>query len=502
MAKIDSKAVIRWIKYHIWGPTGSAILHVLVFLALLRLVTYKAMEKAPEIETQIIEPDEAKLEDFKKELEKIEQPDIVDQVTPPEVDMSVDQPPDVDNFSSPEPTVDYAALEVQAVQSPLIMRGLLAGRSDAGRAAALKNYGGRWGELTERAVIKALEWLKNNQNKTEGSWGPDKVGMTALGLLTFLAHGETTSSAKYGETVELAIKYLVSRQDDAGRFFPVEGTIPATSENPNLGGKRLEFQRAPYSHGMATYAISEAYGLTQIPMLKPVMDKAAKVIVDGQMANGGWDYYYRKSNRADLSAASWQLQALKAALMAGSETPGIHDAIEKAVAFIKKEQIPETGAFNYTLWDNEKRGGHTSDSLTGIAVLCMQLTGHGLDREARAGVNALNGTGCDWQDAPPWSMYAWYYITQSKFHAGPQTWEGWNNKFAPQYVRSQNPDGSWNSPSGRHQQGKETNYGQVYSTTFAALALQVYYRLLPTYQKVEAAAPTETKEDDVVVEIL
>ena len=101
-------------------------------------------------------------------------------------------------FAPPEPTVDFAALDIRNdIQSPLVMKGLFQGRSAGGRAAGLKNYAGQWGQYTEMSVIKALEWLKKKQNP-DGSWNPNKTAMTGLALLTFLAHGETTSSEKYG----------------------------------------------------------------------------------------------------------------------------------------------------------------------------------------------------------------------------------------------------------------------------------------------------------------
>jgi hypothetical protein len=50
--------------------------------------------------------------------------------------------------------------------------------------------------------------------------------------------------------------------------------------------------------------------------------------------------------------------------------------------------------------------------------------------------------------------------------------------------------------------GKETYLGPVYSTTLAALTLQVYYRFLPTYKPIAVEPVTQTDTNDVVVEIL
>jgi hypothetical protein len=468
---------------HLWGPSGSIIIHILVIIALLKYVTTTGSQRAPDVEVVIMEPDAADLEEFQKELEELpDMPDVVETVTPPEVSLS-EQPPEVQpsQFASTEPQVDFAALDVRNdISSPLVMKGLFQGRSAGGRAAALKNYGGQWGQYTEASVVKALEWLKRKQNP-DGSWGPNKTAMTGLALLTYLAHGETTSSEKYGQTVEKAIRFLISQQDAEGRFC------------------KTDDQPGPYAHGIGAYAISEAYGLTRIPSLKPVMEKAIQIILNGQQPKGGWNYNYSKGARRDTSVGGWQIQALKSAYIAGAENPGIKEAMERAMEDLKSVFNAETGRFYYT-----DTTGHKTDSITGIGVLCMQLSGHAMEKEARAGLQALTGTSCDWEKPEPWPLYAWYYITQAKFHQGGQTWSGWNSKFARLYVKNQNEDGSWTSPGGaaQLQSGAEVNLGPVYSTTLAALTLQVYYRFLPTYKAI-AVEPVDQKEkDDVTVEIL
>lgn len=468
---------------HIWGPTGSIILHIFVIFVMVKLFTGTVTERAPEIEVVIMEPDAADLEDFQKEVEELEEmPDIVDPVTPPEVSL-IEAPPDVQPsaFASAEPTVDFAALDVRNdIQSPLVMKGLFQGRSAGGRAAGLKSYAGSWGQYTELSVAKALEWLKKKQNP-DGSWNPSKTAMTGLALLTFLAHGETTSSEKYGQTVEKAIRFLISQQDAEGRFC------------------KTDDQPGPYAHGIATYAICEAYGLTRIPSLKPIMEKAVQIILNGQQPKGGWNYNYSKGARRDTSVAGWQVQALKSAYIAGAENPGIKEAMEKAVADIKSVSDPETGRFFYT-----DRSAHKTDSITGIGVLCLELLGHAMDKECRQGLQALVGSNCDWEKPDEWPMYAWYYITQAKFHQGGQTWSGWNSKFARVYVKNQNEDGSWTSAGANltSDSGKEVNQGPVYSTTLAALTLQVYYRFLPTYKSIAVEPVSQIDTNDVVVEIL
>jgi hypothetical protein len=479
---------IKRILDHLWGPTGSVIFHVILIVLLVKFIQFTTQTKEPTVEVVMMETVETKLDEI-MEPEKLEDlQDVVDAVTPPEVDLSVDEPPPVDNVNQSQE--DFSALEVVSdVSSPLVMKGLYAGRSAGGRAAALGQYGGRWAKATEAAVIKALEWLKNHQDP-DGSWGPKyRASMTGLGLLTFLAHGETPASEKYGPTVEKAIRYLVGVQEQLGGGRFANFTPGQCAEG---GGPPV------YEHAIATYAISEAYGLTRIPALKPVMDAAAKLIVDGQQNGGGWDYRFCKGGRRDISVAGWQIQALKSAYIAGAtDHDGIKKALDKAIGDLVGCQHPETGQFAYS-----EKLGRSNEGLTAIGVLCLQLLGQGEEKAVRDGIVALQGTTCNWKEPLAFSpMYAWYYITQAKFHHGGQTWSGWNDRFARTFVGNQNEDGSWTAPAGREH--AEGGYGPVYSTTLAALSLQVYYRFLPTY-KAEAvqAAPKEEENKEVGAELL
>jgi hypothetical protein len=467
---------------HMTGPIGSVLLHILVVYLAIHFMVFDAAEKAPEIEVTMMEVQTADLEEFKEELEKMEDlTELTDVAMPSDIPVEMDTPVPSDSPApSEDVSMDIAELNILSDSSPLIMKNLYAGRSAEGRSAGLGQYAGRWAKVVDAAVIKALEWLKRNQ-AADGSWGPNKPAMTGLGLLTFLAHGETTASKQYGATVEKAIRWLLANQKPDGMF--------AEKNQPGV-----------YAHAIAAYAISEAYGLTRIPDLKPAMEKAIDQIVKGQQPGGSWDYSYNKGARRDTSVAGWHIQALKAAYIAGAETPGIKEAMDLAVKDITSAHDVQTGRFFYSA-----RGSHQTDSITAVGVLSLQLLGQARSKEARAGLQAMQGAKCDYRNPPGWPMYAWYYITQSKFHTGGQLWDSWNNQFAPELTKNQNDDGSWTS-AGQNLKGdghgKETNYGPVYSTTLAALTLQVYYRNLPTYKAIAVEADESAPADDVSIKII
>ena len=126
--------------------------------------------------------------------------------------------------------------------------------------------------------------------------------------------------------------------------------------------------------------------------------------------------------------------------------------------------------------------------LTGVGALCMQLLGYADTPACQKAIEYLKNRNLDvkWDKAEEWELYGWYYITQAMFHDGSE-FSSWNSKFAKAFTENQNSDGSWTPP------GDEAGEGKVYGTTFAALTLQVYYRILPTYQ--EAAVETRPTDE-------
>ncbi len=469
---------------HLWGPTGSVVLHILLVLLLVRFVTGMQERRQTDIEVMVVKAETRDLEELQKELEKIK--DVEVEIRAPDADIVMDQPPDVQPVQA-NPMEDFASLDIKAdVQSPLILKGLFAGRTAAGRAALGARFGGKTFGATEAAVLKALEWLKNHQLE-DGSWEGEgrakcKTAMTGLALLAFLAHGETPTSERYGPTVERAIRFLVEQDWQGNRFRYVDGTW--------------------YAHGIAAYALSEAYALTRIPSVKVVAEQAIKRIIEGQQPTGAFNYGIRPDHvRRDSSVMGWMNQAMKAAYIGGLEVPGLKEAMEKGVEGYKLNFDPEKKMFAYAPEGVGAAGGVTGRlSTTCFAVLCLQLAGHGADPETKAGFESMRGMSADYANPPGGSnfpLYTWYYATQAHFHTGGKDWTDWNNVFAPSFVRGQNADGSWTP-----QHGTERDFGPVYATSFVALTLMVYYRFLPTYQQIKIEeAPTPTTEDDIRVDV-
>ena len=241
------------------------------------------------------------------------------------------QNPIVTDAPSPDAPVSAQPQSTTCVlrtPSSIIMRGIFGVTRSAGQiGASLREYGGN--KRTEASVIRSLRWLKAVQNE-DGSWPQNKVAMTGLAILAFLAHGEIPGeSPEFGETVQKGIQFLLDHQREDGLF---------TIRDANN-----------YSHPIATYALCEAFGMTRNPNIRDAADRALDHIVRGQHPSGGWDYNMRQSERDDTSYMGWCAQALKAAQMANfyHDPEALERASRLSVRGFKKNGFQD-GGFGYT----------------------------------------------------------------------------------------------------------------------------------------------------------
>lgn len=486
----------------------SIALHVIVIVVLVNVVVFKTMDTGREVEVQVVEAEESP--ELEQELQKLDE-------LPPDENLLVDDVPEAlpdappDDFSTD--SMDLAGLAVSAADSPLVMKGLFAGRTDAARSDRLNQFAGGYGEQVEASVVRGLEWLAAQQHE-EGYWG--KVSrynktwhtrkwtasleneqratrLTSLCLLAFLAHGETPQSVEFGSTVQRAIEYLRAQQNpETGQFVPMSG------KHPVKGGEDLGI----YAHAQAVYALAEAYALTRAPALKKPVERGLQVIIDGQLESGAWGNWYVQ-DISDSSATSWQIQAFKAAAAAGIRMDGLSAAMKKAVDGVTYLYKGE-GVWYYRKGPPIKTWSSGGPIMSGAMVLSLQLLGLQNDPKVQAGLRYMNDFGVtEWDKA--WAnpinkslpaTYEWYYNTQAVFQRGGSRWKTWNADFAPMLIGHQNAEGWWRGPG--QAEGEET----IYSTSLCTLALQVYYRILPTFQQAETKSPKVTFDDDVKITIL
>ena len=356
---------------------------------------------------------------------------------------------------------------------------------DAGSIGRCTSGGKQYGDpRTEAAVMKALRWLKLHQNP-DGSWPGVKPATTGFAVLTFLAHGETPTSPEFGKTVERGLSFLMnSVHGKNGKVF-VAGS-----------------DSHEYSFLIAMYALCEAYGMTQNPIVKDAAEKGLARIVKGQSLTGGWDYNINpRSTRDDLSFAGWALQALKVGRMVGLHVDGMDECIKRAIKCLQMRNF-RNGGFSYT-------AGGKPTGLTATGCLAMQLLGHGNTKEVEEALDFMK----NWRptfDKDALSerkigacpQYYCYYATQCKYQAGmgknaspgnQALWKKWNADMKALYpstiIVDTNKDGTpvtikdakgRDQPVG-HWVNKDAHTSRpVMDTCLAALQLMVYYRYRPT----------------------
>jgi hypothetical protein len=329
--------------------------------------------------------------------------------------------------------------------------------SIADRMARLLANGGN--KECEEAVMKSLRWLQSTQN-SDGSWtNTNKGAMTGFALLAFLGHCETPISPEFGETVEKAIVYLVNLgMGNDGRL----ATAAAGSHH------------WVYEHGIATYALAEAYTFCdslgfKIPNLAEVTKTAGDMIIQGQTDAGGWLYSYKSGGGGDNSVGFWQIQALKACKNSKLWEDGdLKTVSRKALEWLTVAQ-GENGAIGY-------RGSPSKNpGLTGGGVLAFQMWDKSRSKEARKGVKYIRkNTDFKWGEKSS-DLYYHYYNAQAMINAGGDDWKFYNDLFRDELLKQQKEDGTW--------KGSGHSGNLHMSTCLATFMLEVYYRFLPSSAK-------------------
>jgi len=348
-------------------------------------------------------------------------------------------------------------------------------RTTTARREAARTLGGS--EPSEEAVERGLEWLTRNQypdghwsindfpgedepNLGQGSFQSDSAA-TGLALLAYLGAGYTHQSGKYQETVGQGMKWLLDRQKANGDLFSDE----------------TEFVWF-YSHGIASIAVCEAYGLTKDAALKEPAQKALDFIVASQHPKfGGWRY--RPQFESDTSVSGWQLMALKSGEMAGLNVPA--SAYANVAKWLDSvESKTAVGQFSY----------HPSSppglAMTAEGLLMRQYLGAKRDDpQLIAGANFLRTRLPDFGQR---DSYYWYYATQVMFHMQGEYWNEWNAGLRDLLTSTQSKtgpmSGSWD-PARPTPEKWANGGGRHYLTCVNLLMLEVYYRHLPLYLELE-----------------
>ncbi|HND52480.1 MAG TPA: squalene--hopene cyclase [Pirellulaceae bacterium] len=340
---------------------------------------------------------------------------------------------------------------------------------------------------SEMSLARGLEWLAKNQGP-EGNWDSNDLGLVGMGVLAFLSAGHAPGRGKYGPAVKKSLDYMVNKAQPSGKL--------------NIA----DAQRDMYNHGLATFVLGQAYGMTssQDRRMSTVLANALKLISNTQCEDGGWDYRaHRASAGHDLSLAVMQAKALRSAMDSGLEVPP--EVIDLAIKSVREHYTPKDGRRNAPESEQQKvagqftygkGGGSGTIAMAAAGVVCLQEFGQYDDwrieknmiviGEAIRPLNKPRGR----DGSMPFDAYTLYYVGQALYQVGGKHWEENYPKLrdylvASQIVNASNPadHGMWQDRGvggGGRVGGKP---GQLYATSVSCFLLAIPNRYLPILQE-------------------
>ncbi|MCY2995366.1 MAG: terpene cyclase/mutase family protein [Planctomycetota bacterium] len=363
------------------------------------------------------------------------------------------------------------------------------GRGQGSRKAMVGGYGGT--KQSERAVAGALNWIARHQ-LPDGRWSLSKyqtvckdptctgpgvenadTGATAMGLLPYLAAGQThQSKGPYRTTITNGLAWLMRNQKP-------DGDLRGTS--------------SMYSHGLAAITLCEAYGLTGDRAVGYAAQAAINFIQKAQnQKTGGWRY--TPGDEGDTSVVGWQLMALKSGIMAGLQVDP--KAVAGVKGWLKSVGTDYGGKYAYT------PGSGATPTMSAVGLLCNQYLGAKKDDAGMTkGLEYLMANTPD----KGRNIYYDYYATQVVHNFTGPEWDTWNRITRRKLIDQQNKErdqcatGSWD-PAKPTADAWGTQGGRLMMTSLGALTLEVYYRYLPLYkldkeEEAKAKAPLDAPAD-------
>lgn len=348
---------------------------------------------------------------------------------------------------------------------------------------------GDW-EITpqsEEALRRGLDWLARNQGP-DGNWGSNDLGLVGMGALAFMSAGHAPGRGKYGQPLKKALDYVTNNAKPSGLL--------------NIS----DAQRDMYNHGLATFVLGQAHGMTttQDRRMNTVLDRALKLISNTQCEDGGWDYRaHRQQNGHDLSLAVMQAKALRSAVDSGLEVPP--EVIDLAIKSVREHYCPQDGRRDLPEAEQQKKpgqftygkgGGGGTIAMAACGVVCLQEFGQYDDWRIQKNMEVI---GASISQLPkvksgdgnmPYDAYTLYYVGQALYQVGGDHWQDNYPKLRDHLVASQaqkpndpGAHGAWRDQGvqgGGRVGGKE---GHLYATSVACFVLAMPNRYLPILQE-------------------
>lgn len=298
-------------------------------------------------------------------------------------------------------------------------------------------------EKTQKAVDKALEWMKARQNR-DGSWG--NTAITSFAILAYMSNGHVPNQGVYGNEVSKAVRYILSASRDDGYLV-----------HPSSGGNM-------YCHGMATLALTQVWGMTGDEEVRKVLRRAVNLIVKTQNREGGWRYEPAPTG-ADISVTIMMVMALRGAKDSGLHVP--NETLENALDYIEKCRDVRSGGYRY-----QPRSSGPGYARTAAGICVLQLCGEYDSEHIDEAVKYLEKT----QDDRTHYWYGHYYAAHAYHQLGDKRWHNYYDRMKTKLLSAQRQSGEW-------YERMEQHVGPVYQTSIAVLILSVPTHFLPIYQR-------------------
>ncbi len=359
-----------------------------------------------------------------------------------------------------------------------------AGGKYGGRGGG-RGGGGGGGKATAESIEAGLKWLVDHQDE-DGKWdcdgfmkhdtqgeacdgpgnGVHDVGVTGLALLAFLGDGSTMRAGPYKETIKNGVKWLRDQQQDNGLF----GT---NASNDFI-----------YGHAIATYAMCEAFGLSNYTLLKKNAQNGINYLEQHRNPYSVWRYQPR-DNDNDSSVTGWCVMAYESAKYFKLQ---VNDNALKLAETWFDQVTDANGRAGYTKAgepSSRHMGDHMTrfppekgEAMTAVSLFCRFFMG----QDPKEKTTMKQAAELLKLKPPVWDTktgvidhYYWYYATYAMFQMGGQYWKDWQTKLNDAVVKPQRKDGnfkgSWDPVGVWGDDG-----GRVYSTAILVLTLEAYYR--------------------------
>jgi prenyltransferase beta subunit len=294
----------------------------------------------------------------------------------------------------------------------------------------------------DRLYVRGLQYLVRTQTP-EGHWGGDQMGnsepaVTALAVVSLLAHGDDPNFGPYSTTIHRGLDYVIKHSDST------TGMIGPTM----------------YNHGFSTLALAESYGMVDDPRIGPALQKAVRLIVSAQAKNNAHAWRYSpESSDADTTVSGAQMVALFAARNAGIPVP--EQVIQNGVNYFLSCQTPDGGiGYQSPMAPNATR--------TAIACVVLALAKEKNTTPFKAAFNFLKTSRSDAQ----YPQYFLYYASQAYFQASGEPWQSWNRENIAFLRATQTAEGNWDG-----------QLGPAFATAGSLLSMALNYRYLPIYER-------------------